>query len=427
MHHANAGRIIFLACAVAVLELPSTSAVAAVHWVGTWAASAQPARPGSEPTFHGQSVRLIAHTSIGGRKLRVRLSNVYGDKPVRVGSACVARRTSAAEIDASSSRPLTFGGRKSTTVAAGSVAVSDPAELDVPALSDVAISLFFPETAVVGTSHQLALQTSYVSAEGSDATADAKFPVAKTITWWPLLTGVDVAASSRGASIVAFGSSTTDGDGSSRDANRRWPDVLAERLHETGLELGVLNEGIIGNRLLNDSPRSASNPFGPILGEAGVTRFKRDVLDQPGVKFVMIGLGVNDILFPAFPFTPPSETVTADQIIAGYRQLVARAHSKGVRAIGTTIPPFEGATFKAAGLDLALFTPERERVRAAVNEWIRSGGGFDGVVDFDAAVRDPARPAQLLPAYAAPDRLHINDAGNVAQAGAVSLALFERR
>ena len=418
-----------LACAAVVLGLPPAPALAAVHWIGTWAAAAQPARSGNEPTFRNQSVRLIVHTSVGGRKLRVRLSNVYGNKPVRIGPARVARRRSAAEIDPGSSRPLTFGGRPSTTIAAGSVAVSDPVALDVPPLSDLAISLFFPETAVAGTSHALALQTGYVSAEGSDATAETAFPVAKTIASWPLLTGVDVAASSRGAAIVAFGSSTTDGDGSSRDANRRWPDVLAERLHASGArtELGVLNEGIIGNRLLNDSPRTENNPFGPILGEAGVTRFERDVLEQPGVRFVLIGLGVNDILFPAFPFTPPSEAVTADQIIAGYRQLVARAHKKGVRAIGTTIPPFEGATFKAAGLDLALYTPERERVRAAVNEWIRHGGGFDAVVDFDGAVRDPERPTQLLPTYAAPDRLHVNDAGNVAQGGVVPLALFERR
>ena len=240
---------------------------------------------------------------------------------------------------------------------------------------------------------------------------------------------MDVAASSRGAAIVAFGSSTTDGDGSTKDANRRWPDVLAERLQKSsdgGAELGVLNQGIIGNRLLNDSPRQANNPFGPILGEAGLARFERDVLAQSGVKYVFVCLGVNDILFPAFPFTPLNEGVTAGDIIAGYRQLITRARKKGVRVIGTTIPPFEGATFSAAGLNLTFYTSERETAREAVNEWIRRSRAFDAVVDFDEVLRDQSRPTQLLPAYAAPDHLHANDAGNVAQGYAIPLALFHR-
>ena len=305
--------------------------------------------------------------------------------------------------------------------------VSDPIDLDLPPLSDLAISLFFPRTAAATTSHALALQTSYVSAETGDFTAKATFPVAKAIVSWPFLTGVDVAASPRGAAIVAFGSSTTDGDGSTKDANRRWPDVLAERLQQSSdgaAELGVLNEGIIGNRLLNDSPRQASNPFGPILGQAGLARFERDVLAQSGVKYVLVCLGVNDILFPAFPFTPPNEHVTAGDIIAGYRQLITRGRKKGIRVIGTTIPSFEGATFSGAGLDLTLYTPEREKARQAVNEWIRHSGAFDAVVDFDEVLRDPTRPARLLPAYAAADHLHVNDAGNVAAGNAIPLASF---
>jgi lysophospholipase L1-like esterase len=428
MRAASPGRIALLVALVSHAWL--AAAADAVHWIGTWATAAQPARAASAQTFHNQSLRLIVHTSAGGQKLRVWLSNAYGEQQVLVGQARVARRTSGAGIDPASSRTLTFGGQPSATLAARAAVVSDPVDLDVPPLSDLAISLFFPETAVARTSHSLALQTNYVSAEAGDATASAEFPVAKTIASWPFLTGVDVLASARGAAIVALGSSTTDGDGSTRDANRRWPDVLAERLQTSvagGVELGVLNQGIIGNRLLNDSPRTADNPFGPILGEAGLARFQRDVLDQPGAKFVFVALGVNDILFPALPFTPASETVTTGQIIAGYRQLVERAHKHGLRVIGTTIPPFEGATFKAAGLDLSLFTPEREKARASVNDWIRNGHGFDGVVDLDAAVRDPARPTQLLPAYAAADRLHVNDAGNVAQGNAVPLSLFARR
>jgi len=399
------------------------------QWIGTWATAAQPDAPANSQTFRNQTVRLVVHGSAGGKKLRIRLSNIFGEKPLMIGSAHIARRSAAADIDPASDRILLFRGQSSTTVPARSMIVSDPVDLEVPALSDLAVSLFFPETTVATTSHRLAKQTNYVSPETGDVTAEAKFLVSKTITTWPFLTGVDVVASSRGASIVAFGSSTTDGDGSTRDLNRRWPDVLAERLQKQSggtAELGVLNEGIIGNRLLYDSPQQAASPFGPILGESGMTRFERDVLDQPGVKYVLICLGVNDILFPAYPFTPASEIVTPEHIFAGYRQLIARAHRKGIHVIGTTIPPFEGSTFIGSGLNLTLYTPEREKARREVNEWILHSGKFDGVVDFDAVTRDPARPTQLLPAYAAEDHLHVNDAGNVAQGNAIPLALFQR-
>jgi lysophospholipase L1-like esterase len=399
------------------------------HWIGTWATAAQPVRSRDAQTLRNQTLRLIVHTSVGAKTVRIKLSNAFGEQALPIGGAHIARRTAAADVDPSSDRVLLFRGRPSTTIPARSMVVSDPVDLEVPPLSDLAITLFFEQPAVATTSHSLALQTNYVSAESGNHTADAKFRVAKTIASWPFLVGVDSAGTSRGAAIVAFGSSTTDGDGSTKDANRRWPDVLAERLQRSAggaAELGVLNEGIIGNRLLNDSPRQPNNPFGPLLGQAGLSRFERDVLAQSGVKYVFVCLGVNDILFPAFPFTPPDESVTAADIIAGYRQLIARARKKGVRVIGTTIPPFEGATFSGAGLDLTLYTPERDRAREAVNDWIRHSGAFDGVADFDEVLRDPMRPTRLLPAYAVADHLHVNDAGNVAQANAISLALFGR-
>jgi lysophospholipase L1-like esterase len=420
-------RCLLLAGAIVVLGAPRASAADALHWIGTWATAAQPAQAARAQTFRNQTVRLIVHISAGGKKLRIRLSNTYGDQPLMVGAAHVARRATAADIDPASDRPLLFRGQPSITVPARSIVVSDPVDLDVPALSDLAISLFFPDTAVAMTSHSLALQTNYVSTETGDVTAGARFPVLKTIGSWPFLTGVDVAASSRGATIVALGSSLTDGDGSTKDVNRRWPDVLAERLQQRSngtAEWGVLNEGIIGNRLLHDSPRDPSSPFGPLLGEAGLARFERDVLEQPGVKYVLICLGVNDILFPAYPFVPPTEIITSEDIFAGYRQLIARAHKKGIRVIGTTIPPFEGATFVGAGLNLSMYTAEREKTRHEVNDWILHSGKFDGVVDFDKAVRDPARPAQILPAYAAADHLHVKDDGNVAQGNAIPLTLF---
>jgi lysophospholipase L1-like esterase len=271
----------------------------------------------------------------------------------------------------------------------------------------------------------MAKQTSYVSSETGDSTAAVKFPVAKTIESWPFLTGIDIEASHSGsASIVAFGSSLTDGDGTTSNTNARWPDVLAKRLQEANKEISVLNEGIIGNRLLYDSPKGTNNPFGGALGEAGLARFERDVLDQAGVKYVILGLGINDILFPAFPFTPPNEKVSAEDIISGYRQLIARGHRKGIRVIGTTNPPFENSAFP--GLVVAFYNSEREAVRQKVNDWIRSGGDFDGIVDFDAVVRDPNRPTQLLPAYDSGDHLHPNNAGCAAEGAAIPLALFTR-
>lgn len=403
--------------------LVATAGAGQSRWIGTWATAAQAVMPGRIETFDDQTVRLIVHVSAGGKRLRIRLSNTFGDRPLVVRSSHVARRTQGAEIDPASDRALTFGGRTSVTIPARSEASSDAVDLDVPALSDLAISLFVPEATPASTSHALALQTSYVSRPG-DHTAAVSLPVQRTISTWPFLTGVDVIPARRGAAIVAFGSSHTDGDGSTDDANRRWPDLLAARLQKSGAPLGVLNEGIIGNRLLNDSPRSPASPFGPLLGESGLHRFERDVLSQSGVKYVFMGLGVNDILFPSFPFTPPSETVTLEKMIAGYRELIARAHSKGIEAIGTTLPPFEGARFEGFDLKLDLYTPERERTRVALNEWIRHGAAFDAVVDFDAVLRDPARPTRLSPAFAVEDGLHVNDAGNAAQADAIPLEIF---
>ena len=419
-----------------LLLAPKPAAAQGTVWAGTWATAPQAAVKGPVQAFHNQTIRLIVHTSIGGKRFRIRISNTFGDQPLLIGSAHIARRASEADIDPAADRPLKFHGHSSTTIPPRSMVVSDPVDLDVPALSDLAISLFFPDTVAQTTSHILAKQTNYVSAETGDATAQAKFPVAKTITAWPFLTGVDVAASSHGASIVALGSSLTDGDGSTRNTNRRWPDVLAERLQKAGgeaAELGVLNEGIIGNRLLSDtqSPRQTGGPpplgpvfeeLGPALGQSGVARFDRDVLAQAGVKYVILALGVNDMLFPG-SFIPHTESVATQDLITGNRQLIARAHKKGIRVIGTTIPPFEYALFRDPSYD-RFYSPENEKIREEVNAWIRTGGEFDGVIDFDEAVRDPNRPTQILPAYDSGDHLHVNNAGNVAQGSIISLALF---
>lgn len=406
------------------------------QWIGTWAAAPQHFIPQSLQTLRNQTLRLIVHTSVGGNKVRIKLSNIFGDQPLLIGSAHIAHRGAGPDIDSASDRTLTFRGQPSTRVPAGSMVLSDPVDLEVAPLSDLAISLFFPETSEVKTTHILAQQTNYVSAATGDLTGVEKFPVAKTIGTWPFLTGVDVMTSGRGAAIVAFGSSLTDGDGSTKDTNRRWPDVLAERLQTEGgalAALGVLNEGVIGNRLLTDfdSPRQTGGPpplgevlnqIGPGLGQAGVKRFERDVLNQTGVRFVILGLGVNDILFPD-SFIPAAESVTAQSLIGGNRQLIARAHKKGIRAIGTTIPPFEHALFRNPLFD-RFYSPEKERVRQEVNAWVRSTREFDGVIDFDLAVRDPDHPTQLLPSFDSGDHLHVNNAGNIAQGKAISLKLF---
>jgi lysophospholipase L1-like esterase len=413
--------------------------VAQNNWIGTWAAAPQAAIQGRVETFHNQTLRLIVHTSAGGKKVRIKISNTFGDQPLLIGAARIARRASEADIDPASDRALKFRGNASTTIAPHFMVVSDPVNLEVPALSDLAISLFFPETAALTTAHILALQTNYVSAETGDATAQIKFPVAEKITSWPFLTGVDVESGPQAATIVALGSSLTDGDGSSIDANCRWPDVLAERLQEADredTELAVLNEGIIGNRLLSDtqSPRQAGGPpplgavyeqLGPALGQSGLARFDRDVLAQAGVKYVILALGVNDMLFPG-SFIPQTETVTAQDLISGNRQLTARAHKKGIRVIGTTIPPFGHALFRNPFYD-RFYSPEKEKIRQEVNAWIRTVGEFDGVIDFDQAVRDPNHPTQLLPAFDSGDHLHVNNAGNVAQSNAIPLSLFHSR
>ncbi|PYQ60424.1 MAG: GDSL family lipase [Acidobacteria bacterium] len=406
----------WLLLAWALLNLTATK------WIGTWAAAPQPPIPASLRTFRNQTVRLIVHTSAGGARVRIKISNIFGDHPLLIGAAHIARRTTAADIDPASDRTVTFHGQPSATVAARSMVVSDPVNLDLPALSDLAISLFFPEPTAATTTHILAKQTNYVSPEAGDSTASANFPVANTIRSWPFLTGVDVEASARGATIVAFGSSLTDGDGSTTDRNKRFPDILAERLQNDGrAELGVLNEGVIGNRLLSDSPPETVHLFGAALGQAGLTRFQRDVLDQSGVKFVIVGLGINDIAFPG-SFTPQNQMVTAGNLISGYRQLIKRAHREGIRVIGTTMPPIENSFFKDP--PLTFFTPEKEAVRQKVNDWILNGKEFDAVIDFDAVVRDPSRPTRILPAYDSGDHLHPNDAGYIAQANAIPLALF---
>jgi lysophospholipase L1-like esterase len=388
-------------------------------WVGAWAQAPQPAMPGGQASFDHQSIRLIERVSCGGGRWRIHVSNLYGDAPLLIGAAHVARRTAGGAIDPNTDRLLSFAGETTFTIPARAEALSDPIDLEVPALSDLAVSLYLPQPTVASTTHILAMQTSYVSQDPGDSTAAAEMPNAKAIHSRPFLAGIDVVAPAGGATIVVFGDSGVDGDGSSADANRRWTDALAARLKASGgTRLGVLNEGIIGNRLLRDSPGKSAAQFGAALGPSGLARFDRDVLSRPGVKYVLIRLGINDIAMPG-SLADDAERATAADLIAGYRQLLGMARQHGLQVIVTTLTPFERAEF-APGF----YTPRKDQVRQAVNAWIRSSGEFDAVVDLDLVLRDPHHPRRLAPQVDSGDHLHLNDRGYTRAAEAVPLSLF---
>ncbi len=378
------------------------------RWATTWGtAPAGPPPEASLQTFTDQTVRLVVHTSSGGNRVRIRVSNEMGSLPLSVGAARIGLRAGGSDVAVGTDRALTFGGRTGVTIPPGAPVLSDPVELNVPPLSGLAVSLYLPGTVQATTLHALALQTGYVSLPGN-FTAAATLPVQRTITIWPFLTAVDV--DSAGLAIVALGDSITDGTRSTPDTNKRWPDWLARRLQAErdqvpGLNarLGVVNRGISGNRLLGNSPNAQS-------GRSALERFDRDVLSTAGVRVLVVLVGINDI-----GNSSATSPVTADDLVAGYRQLIARAHAKGIAIVGATLTPFEGAGY---------YSPEKEVVRQAVNNWIRTRGEFDAVLDFDRVTRDPSHPARLLPAYDSGDHLHPNDLGYQAMGNAVPLNVF---
>ena len=385
------------------------------RWVATWATGPAGPAPGTPPQFDNQTVRYIVHTSVGGDRVRVKISNAFGTEPLVIGSAHVARRVEGARIARSTDRRLTFGGVDHVTIPVGALVLSDPAELEVPALSDLAISIYLPRPTTATTMHVLALQTSYIAAGTGNATGAADLPGAATTTSWHFLTSVDVRRQGGGA-VVALGDSITDGANSTVDANLRWPNVLAARLQQRreSSRLGVIDQGIIGNRILHPTEPQFENLFGP----AALARFDRDVLAHPGVTHVIVLLGINDIGHPGSS-APDSEEVSAEEIEAGLLQFVERAHENGIRIFGATLTPFEGTTL------VGFFSPEKEVKRQAVNRWIRTSGKFDGVIDFDAAIRDPSHPARILPIYDGGDHLHPSDAGQQAMGRAIPLRLFD--
>jgi lysophospholipase L1-like esterase len=406
------GTAIFLAFASLALAADQT------HWVVTWGAS--PAPQLADPTqiraakleFDNQTLREIVHTSIGSATVRVRLSNAYGKDAVDIGAAHIALHAKGPAIVPGSDRVLTFSGRAAVSIPVNALVLSDPVKLNVPAQSDLAISVFIPRPAAGAGIHYSAQQTSYIGQ--GDLTGSAEFSGAETTTSWVFLTGVDALAPISTSAVVAFGDSITDGARSTIDANHRWPDTLADRLsvRRGGKKIAVLDAGIGGNRILHDATANVR------FGVNALARFDRDVLAQPGVKYVIVLEGIND-LGHAGTSAPESETVSAEDLIAGLKQMIERAHEHGLKIFGATLTPFEGTAFPG------YFTQEKEVKRKAVNEWIRTGKAFDGVIDFEKAVRDPDHPDRMLPAYDGGDHLHPGDAGYKAMGDAINLSLFK--
>jgi lysophospholipase L1-like esterase len=391
----------WLAASVAIAAPPPTNGA----WVGTWGAAPQLTEPKNLPPAPGLSdgtLRQIVHVSIGGSRLRVRFSNAFGSGPVEITAAAVAAAGDRGAIQPDSSRPLSFGGQPAVTIAPGATAVSDPVGFELAPLADLAVTMHFGRVSRDVTGHPGARCTSYL--QKGDLVSAATLPAPVTIEHWYILSEVEVWAEHPVGVLAILGDSITDGRGSTTDRNRRWPDDLARRLQADPrtARIGVLNQGIGGNRLLHDG-----------LGPAALARLDRDVLEQPGVRWLIVFEGVNDL------GTVPGDVQgeAAREVIAAYEQIIRRAHARNIRVYGATITPFGGSFYAS---------PAREANRQAVNHWIRTSGRFDGVIDFAAAVGDPMDPTRLTPAVDCGDHLHLSDQGYVVVAGAIDLNLFTR-
>jgi lysophospholipase L1-like esterase len=401
-----------------LLTAAGAAYAAGPHWVGSWGASPLPPSaaagpfPGT-PSFANQTIRQLVRLSVGGSGLRLRLSNEYGTRPLAIGGVRVAIAAADGTLRTGSERTVTFGGAKTATIPPGAPLVSDAVDLPVRSLDIVSVSLFLPEDTGPCTCHSTGMQDAYVSKPG-DFTAGA-FEPASTIQARAFLTGVDVDGGAAAHSIVVLGDSISDGIGSTPNANHRWPDLLADRLAARGGRgtWGVVNEGISGNRVLADG-----------AGASALARFDRDVLAVPGVTHLIVFEGVNDLgigygkfegpLAAAFSALPKGQA-TAEALIGGLRQIIARAHNHGIKVYGATITPYEGASYYSA---------EGNAVRERINDWIRKGGEFDGVLDFDAVLRDPADPLKIKDGWHAGDHLHGSDKGYRALADSIDLSLF---
>lgn len=383
----------------------AADAPSGAHWVATWGTSAQQMAPKDLPPSPGladNTLRQIVHVSIGGGRLRLRLSNQFGARPVPIDEVQIAAAAGGSTIRPATARTLLFHGAPAVTLPPGGLCLSDPVDFPLAPGSDLAVTMRFGAAPHEVTGHPGARCTTYLQA--GNALAAASLPDAVGIKHWYVLTGVDVWAPDSAAAVAALGDSITDGRGTIDDENGRWTDDLARRLlaNPPTAQVAVLNEGIGGNRLLHDH-----------IGQAALKRLDRDVLAQSGVRWLIVFEGVNDI------GTGPRDNAATipPAVIGAYQQIIRRAHEHHLRVYGATITPF-GRSFYD--------TPAREQEREAINQWIRTPGHFDAVIDFDAAARDPADPTRLAPALDCGDHLHLSEAGYVTMAGAIDLTLFSR-
>jgi lysophospholipase L1-like esterase len=371
----------------------SPTAPAATAWTGTWAVAPQ----SSGTTFAQQTLRQIVHTSISGSTARIHLSNAFGNQSVAIADVHIAQRTSGSSVNTGTDRTVTFGGQTSTTIPVGGSVVSDAISFAVAAQSDVAISVFLPQGTGPATFHQVGQQTNFVAS--GDVSGSATLSNPGTLGSYYFLTNLDVQNTAAIGAVVTLGASITDGIASASDDNRRWPNDLAARLLGSGRTVGVLNEGISGNQLLRDG-----------AGQSALNRFSRDVLAQPGVRWVIFSddpindLGSNN--------PPPS----SDQLINGLKQLISQAHQAGIQFLCSTLTPYNGS---------GGWTQQGETERGAIDSFIRgAGSGCDAIVDQDTATHDPANPIRYLPSFDSGDHLHPNEAGLQAIANAVNLTTF---
>lgn len=385
------------------LGAPSANNKKSKHWVGTWASSPQLADSTEQhvPGFVDCTLRQIIHVSVGGAKIRVRLSNAFGKTALTIASVHVAKAAANGAIQPASDTPLTFDEQSSVTIPSGALVYSDPVNFDLASLSDLAVTIYVKNPPDGITAHNGSRTTSYFTS--GEAVSATILPSVQSVDHWYFLNGVDVESGEASAAVAVLGDSITDGRNSTTNGNGRWPDDLARRLqankHTRGV--GVLNQGIGGNRLLRDG-----------LGTNAQARFDRDILAQTGVRWLVVLEGVNDIGTCKAGCDMES---LAKEIIGAYQQIITRAHSKNIRVYGATITAFGGSSYA---------TPQAEQARQTVDNWIRTGGRFDAVIDFDAVTRDPNDPSRLSQQSDSGDHLHPADAGYKAMGDSIDLKLF---
>lgn len=390
------------------------------HWVSAWSTAVHaplqfPGLPPS-PVFENQTIRMVVRPSVGGQRVRIRLSNAFGSAALPIGAAHIALVSQGGKIVPESDCALMFGGRPSVSIPPGAPVLSDPVDLKVLPFTEIALSIYLPEKTSASSVHFWAQHETYISGPG-DFTATADIPDATVKMSWYWLADVEVWVSEQAAATVTLGDSISDGVGAKQGDYGDWPDILANRLvsQQSTTGLAVLNEGIGGNRILHDG-----------AGVSALARFDRDVLAQPGVVNLIVLEGINDIgwphMKPRLPNGPPPtempfarEVVSAQDLIMGLQQIIERAHQHGIRVFGATMTPYEGADY---------YSTDGEATRQAVNQWIRTSGAFDGVFDFDAAVRDPSHPTQFREGYHSGDHLHPSATGYKAMADAIDLSIL---